>query len=230
MNSSLPNSRPLRSHLLGCVLASSAFLAGTACGPPAPAIQYTISIKTISQTPPQERQSVAEAYRAHYLSQIEVDHVGFLLSDIEYEIGIAKMKSREIKQREELSAMEMKRNNAMFKSAAAKSAGTQMQARKKENDSQKQHVAYLKAQRRYLKKRLQHAHSVETHAVATFELAKAQLAQKRKTVPKGFKIERFIAQKKRALEKMQRFEKAANTARGKALEVRPRGTKSTEKK
>ncbi|MBL4636943.1 MAG: hypothetical protein JKY56_24030 [Kofleriaceae bacterium] len=224
------NSRLFASRLLTCVLASSAFLCVAACGPPAPMIQYTISIETISQTPPQERQSVAEAYRAHYLSQVQVDHVGFLLSDIEYEIGIAKMRSREIKQREELSAMEMKRNNAMFKSTAAKSADTQMQSHKKDNDSQKLHVSYLKAQRRYLKKRLQHANSAETHAVATFELAKAQLAQKRKTVPKGFKIERFVTQKKRALEQMQRFEKAANSARGKALEVRPRAAKSTEKK
>lgn len=202
-------------------------LSFVACGgPPAPIVQHTIAMETIAKTPAQERSLVADAYRAHYLSKVEVEHQEFLLRDIEFELRIAKVKSREMKQREELSSLEVARNNAMYKELAAKKADIVMQSLKKSRDSQNQQITYLKAQRNYLKKQLRHSIALETHAHARFELTKAQLAQKRQILPKNFKMERFVAQEKRAKDQVLRREKGASTAKSKAAALKSKNKSS----
>lgn len=185
-----------------------------ACGGSKPIIQHRLDMEVLAPTPPEARASVAEAYRDQYRAELELAHTQFLLDDVEYELKIARAEREQVKHSQKIARLEERRNEAMFKTSLAEAASTLLNDMKKQDLAHKHQIRYLKAQRSYLRKRLAHAKVAVTHAVARFELAKAQLAKERDTIPKGFKLTRFVAQEKRAraiADKKARRAKAAQT-------------------
>jgi len=196
-------------------IVSLALLSG-ACGGSQPAIRHRLPMTLLAQTPPEERGNVADAYRLQYEAGLQLDHITFMLSDIEYELKIARAKKAQRVQEEKVAKLEGKRSEAMFKFNLAKAAGTLLGKMKKQNRAEGERIHYLKAQRTYLRRELSHAKLAVVHAEAAFELAKAQLAKKRETVPKGFKLAVFVDQEKRTKASAQNKAGAAKSAQSKA--------------
>lgn len=169
-----------------------------ACGGAEPTIKHRLPMGTLAQTPPEERGPVSDAYRKHYEAQLKLDHVGFLLSDIKYEIKIADAKKAERKQRLRVAKLEGQRNEAFFQEKLAKAADTLVNGLKKQERAQEEYMRYLKAQRTYLERERSASIATLAWSEAAFELAKAKLAKKRNTTPNGFRLDRFVAQEERA--------------------------------
>ncbi len=175
-----------------------------ACGGAEPAIKHRLPIGTLAQTPPQERGPVSDAYRKHYEAKLKLDHVGFLLSDIKYEIKIADAKKAERKQRLRVAKLEGQRNETFFQAELAKAADTLVNGLKKQERAQEEYMRYLKAQRTYLERERSASRAALVWSEAAFELAKAKLAKKRNTTPDGFRLDRFEAQEERTRAKSQK--------------------------
>ena len=183
-----------------------------ACGGVEPAIKHRLPMGTLAQTPPSERGPVSDAYRTHYQAQLKLDHVGFLLRDIKYEIKIANAKKAERKQRLRVAKLEGQRNEAFFLETLAKAADTVVNGLKKQEQAQEEHMRYLKAQQTYLERELKASKAALTWSEAAFELAKAKLAEKRNTAPEGFSLERFVAQEQRARSKAKNTSQKSKNA------------------
>lgn len=189
-----------------------------ACGGSAPAVKHTVSMDMLSQTPPEARLTVSEAYRTHYDARLELAHTRFLLSDIDYELRIARAKKAQARHSQKIAKLEKQRSAASFRSSLAEAAQALLNGQKKDEQALSHRVRYLEAQRRYLRKRLRQAKADVIHTQTRFELAKAQLADERNTIPKGFKLSRFISQEKKARSKALKKAQSAKAARSRAQE------------
>ncbi len=201
--------------LLALSLASLSLGTG-ACGGSQPAIKHRMSMDVLAPTPPEERAPVADAYRSHYQAQLKLDHMNFLLSDIDYELKIARAEKAQRKQSQKVAKLEGKRNAAVFRTGLATAADKLLNGMKKEERAQGERISYLKAQRTYLRREVAHSKLALIQAEAAFELAKAKLAKQRDTVPKGFTLDKYIAQEKRAKDKAQAKAQKAKAAQAKA--------------
>ncbi len=194
----------------------SLFLAVGACGGAEPAIKHRLPMDTLAGAPPEERGAVSDAYRKHYEAQLKVAHVGFLLSDIRYEIKIADAKKAERKQQLRVAKLVGQRNEAFFRAKLAKAADALVNGLKKQEQAQEEHMRYLRAQRSYLERERTASLASLVWADAAFELAKAKLAKKRNTAPKSFKLERFVTQEERARAKSQKKSQKSKDAHASA--------------
>ncbi len=206
--------RPLQLLLGSTLFAAASLSAG--CGSSAPAIKHHMPMEMLAQTPPEERAPVADAYRAHYEATAKVGHLRYRLSDIEYELRIARAEKAQRSQEEKIAKLQSKRSEAAFKVDLAKTAQAAINGMKKQKRAQGERIRYLKAERTYLKRELAYAKLAVIEAEASFELAKAKLAQARETVPKGFKMTQFVTQEKRAKSRAQAKAQKARAAKAKA--------------
>ncbi len=210
------------------LLVSIAALAGASCGGSPPAIKHHLPMEMLAPTPVEARSPVAEAYRGHYRAQQELDHVRYQLRDIDYELKIARAEKAQRKEEQKIAKLQGQRSTAFFKADLAKAADSLLNGMKKRRRAQGERIRYLKAQRSYLKRELAYAKLALLQAEATFELAKARLAKERETVPKGFKLARFVEQEKRAKSRAQAAAQRAKTAKAKA-KSREQAWKNAEK-
>tara|TARA_R110002096_G_scaffold436051_2_gene666301 strand:+ start:48287 stop:48964 length:678 start_codon:yes stop_codon:yes gene_type:complete len=202
--------RPLIALFIMSMAVASMGAAG--CGGAQPTIKHRLPMEMIAPAPAESRVPVAEAYRAHYQAQLEVDHLQFQITDINYELKIAHAEKAQRKQAQKVAKLQGKRSAAFFKADLVKAADKLVNGMKKSQQSEGEHIRYIKAQRTYLKRQLTYAKLALVQAEATFELAKARLAKERETVPKGFKLAQFVDQEKKAKAKAQAKAQSAKSA------------------
>ena len=192
---------------------------GFACGSPAPVIQHRLSMEMLHTSPPEVRASVAEAHEKHYRAQLNLAHMHFLLKDVEYEFKMAKTEKGMAKQSMKMEKIKGERNKYAYKTKLMDAAKSAMRGHDKRSSALDDRIRYLKAQKKYLAKGVAHAKANVDHTEARFELAKAKLAQERKTIPKGFKLAKFVAQEKKAGkiagQKAQKLKSAQGDAKAK---------------
>ncbi len=191
----------------------------TACAGPKPAIQHRLSMDMLQNSPPEVRGPVADAHNSHYLAKVELAHLEFQLEDIEFELRMAKTEKKMAKQSMEMEKIKSERNNRSYKTKLMDVAKAAMFGHDSRADAMDDKLRYLKSQRKYLRKGVLHARAKINHTEARFELAKAKLANQRKTVPKGFTLAKFVSQEKRtakvAGKKAQKVKSAKSEAQGK---------------
>jgi len=168
-----------------------------ACGGSGPVIKHRLSMDMLSNSPPEVREPVSDAYRNHYEAKLKLAHMEFALNDVEYELKIAKVERSMSSQSKKIQKLQSKRNLLSYKLKLMDAAKAQVLGLDKKHDSLTERIRYLKAQRRYLRKGIKHGRAAVYHTEAQFELAKATLAKERNTIPKGFALKRFVAQEKR---------------------------------
>lgn len=176
-------------------LASCALL--YSCAAPAPAIQHRLPMDMLTNSPPEVRAPVADAYNKHYQAQLNLAHMQFLLKDVDYEFRMAKTEKSMAKQNMKMEKIKSQRNELAYKVKLMDAAKSAMLGYGSRSDAMNEKLRYLKAQRSYLKKAVAHAKAAVNHTEARFELAKAKLAKERKTIPKGFKLAKFVSQEKK---------------------------------
>ena len=189
-----------------------------ACGSSAPPVKYTLSMDMVAQTPPEARAPVSEAFANHYEAELNLAHTRFMLDDVEHQLRIAKAKKTQAKQAQKIAKLEGARSKAVFKMGLVDAASGLLTGAKKDTSSLDHQIKYLKSQRSYLRKLLKQRKADVIHAATKFELAKAELAVERKSIPKGFKLARFTDQEKRAHSKSQKKAQAAKSAKTAAVE------------
>ena len=190
-----------------------------ACAGPAPTIQHRLPMEMLNTSPPEVRTAVAEAHESHYSAQLNLAHMQFLLKDVEYEFKMAKTEKSMAKQSMKMEKIKSERNKFAYKTKLMDAAKSAMRGHDKRSSALDDRIRYLKAQRKYLKKAVAHAKAAVDHTEARFELAKAKLAQERKTIPKGFKLAKFVTQEKKAgkiaAQKAQKLKSAQGEAKSK---------------
>ncbi len=175
----------------------STCLALYACGGPAPAIQHRFPMEMLSNSPPEVRAPVAQAHNAYYEAKLKLDYMEFMLKDVEYDLRMAKTEKSMTKQKMKMEKIKSERNKFAYKTKLMDAAKSAMLGFGSRSDAMDDKLRYLKAQRNFLRKGIVHARANVDHTEARFELAKAKLAQERKTIPKGFKLDKFVKQEKR---------------------------------
>lgn len=202
----------LRLLLLGsCVLLY-------ACGGPAPIIKHRLSMEMLTNSPPDVRASVADAYRNHYRAKLTLAHTEFLLDDVDYELQIARAEKSKAKQSKKIAKIQSKRNLLAYKLKLMDEAKARVFGFDKKSSALDERIRYLKAQRRYLRKGVIHGKAAIYHTEARFELAKAKLANERKTIPKGFKLAAYVSQEKRTGKVAAKRAKSSKAAQNIAIE------------
>jgi hypothetical protein len=189
------------------------------CAGPAPAIQHRFPMEMLNNSPPEVRAPVADAYNAHYEAKLKLAHMEFMLKDVEYDFRMAKAEKKMAKQKMQMEKIKTERNKFAFKTKLMDAAKSAMLGFGSRSTAMNDKLRYLKSQQKYLRKGVLHARANVDHTEARFELAKAKLAQERKTIPKGFKLEKFIKQEKRtakiANKKSQKTKSAESDAKSK---------------
>ncbi len=179
------------------LLALGASLVLYACAGPTPAIQHRLSMDMLKNSPPEVRAPVADAHSNYQRAKLKLAHMEFQLKDIEFELRMAKTEKKMSKQSKKMEKIKSERNKFSFKTKLMDTAKLAMLGHNGRASALDDKFRYLKSQRRFLRKGIMHARADVDHTEARFELAKAKLANERKTVPKGFKLAKFVTQEKR---------------------------------
>jgi hypothetical protein len=176
-------------------------------------------MEMLNNSPPEVRAPVADAYNAHYKAKLKFANMEFMLKDVEYELRMAKTEKSMEKQKMKMEKIKSERNKLAFKTSLMDAAKSAMLGFGNRSNAMDDKLRYLKAQRKFLRKGVVHARANVDHTEARFELAKAKLAQERKTIPKGFKLDKFVKQEKRtakvANKKSQNSKSAESDAKAK---------------
>ncbi len=170
-----------------------------ACAPknqgPKP-IKYTIHDRYLAPLERSPKESVFEAYKAVYVAQSELDHAEFSLKDVELEIDIAERDMQSSKLaganakilRRSAGATRQKSRDGIAKLAESGAAA--------EADEATQRLNYLKLEKKHRKAKVEYSVWAIAEAKASFERAKAELAQAEGIEPKGFRVAAFRSQDK----------------------------------
>ena len=170
-----------------------------ACAPknqgPKP-IKYTIHDRYLAPLERSPKESVFESYKAVYVAQSELDHAEFSLKDVELEIDIAERDMQRSKLaganakilRKSAGATRQKSRDGIAKLAESGAAA--------EADEATQRLNYLKLEKKHRKAKVEYCVWAIAEAKASFERAKAELAQAEGIEPKGFRVAAFRSQDK----------------------------------
>ena len=208
---------------LAHAFALSAILAAAACGggggdERAKPLAHQFDDMHIAAVPLDEKKGVVEAQNEYSLAKMKRAEVEAAYNESSTELQVAK---NELQQSmiEEKSAKQRKKaadkSNDVSRINVAASELRQSQLSRKAAD---QKVAYLKAQRKYLKKQL-NALSHEMYAKeAKYEMAKAKVAQKKNIRPPGFEYKTYEEQYRDRSEASQRAAAIAKREKQKAAD------------
>ncbi len=206
-----------RISLAALVLLMSASALMACGGKDAPTIKYRLDMSTISQTPAEERETVADAYSLAYQAQLERAHTEWELKDTKYALQIAKARQDQRKHEERIAKLEGKRSEMAFMASLADNALKLLNGMKKQTIAQKGEIRYLKAQRKFLRKQLAYNDAQILATEAAFELAKAKLCKQRGTMPKGFNLDKFVSQDRSFKARASKRQQSAKASQANAI-------------